>query len=79
MTFLGYCDGDESNMMFMQAPNSIIFTAAVALFDECLFPKCAKYKVPAVPQIQKPEEPKILIKTESVPDDDDSDAPFAPP
>jgi len=76
MTFLGYHDGHESNMMFMRAPNNIIFTAATALFDECLFPKCAKHKVPPVTQIQEPEEPKISIETESVPDED---APFTPP
>jgi len=78
MTFLGYCDGHESNMMFMCAPNNIIFTAATALFDERLFPKCAKHKVPSVTQIQEPEEPEISIETESVPNDD-LDAPFAPP
>jgi len=76
MTFLGYRDGHESNMMFMCAPNNIIFTAATALFDECLFPKCAKHKVPPVTQIQEPEEPEISIETVSVPDED---APFAPP
>ena len=80
MTFLGYRDGHESNMMFMRAPNNVIFTAATALFDERLFPKCAKKsKVPPVTQIQEPEEPEIIIETESVPGDDDSDAPFAPP
>jgi len=78
MTFLGYHDGHESNM-FMCAPNNIIFTAAMALFDEHLFPKCAKHKVPPVTQIQEPEEPEISIETESVPDDNNSDAPFAPP
>ena len=79
MTFLGYRDGHESNMMFMRAPNNVIFTAAMALFDECLFPKCEKkLKVPPVTQIQEPEEPEISIETESVPDDDDG-APFAPP
>ena len=80
MTFLGYRDGHESNMMFMRAPNNVIFTAATVLFDERLFPKCAKKsKVPPVTQIQEPEEPEIIIETESVPGDDDSDAPFAPP
>jgi len=79
MTFLGYRDGHESNMMFMCAPNNIIFTAAMALFDECLFPKCAKHKVPPVTQIQEQEEPKYSIETESVPDDNNLDAPFAPP
>ena len=67
------------NMMFMHAPNNVISTAATALFDECLFPKCAKHKVPPVTQIQELEEPKISIETESVPDDNNSDAPFAPP
>jgi len=76
MTFLGYRDGHESNMMFMHAPNNVIFTAAMALFDERLFPKCAKHKVPPVTQIQEPEEPEISIETESVPDED---APFTPP
>jgi len=79
MTFFGCHDGHELNMMFMCAPNNIIFTAAMALFDECLFPKCANHKVPPVTQIQEPEEPKISIETESVPNDDDSDAPFTPP
>jgi len=76
MTFLGYHDGHESNMMFMRAPNNVIFTAATALFDERLFPKCAKQKVPPVTQIQEPEEPEISIETESVPNED---APFTPP
>jgi len=36
-------------------------------------------KVPPVTQIQELEGPKISVETESVPDDDDLDAPFAPP
>jgi len=63
----------------MCAPKNIIFTAAMALFDEYLFPKCAKHKVPPVTQIQEPEEPEISIETESVPNDDNLDAPFTPP
>ena len=78
MTFLGYRDGHESNM-FMHTPNNVIFTAAMALFDEHLFPKCAKHKVPPVTQIQEPEEPEITIETQSEPGDDDPDAPFPPP
>jgi len=77
MTFLGYRHGHELNMMFMRAPNNVIFTAAMALFDEHLFPKCAKTKVPPVTQIQELEEPGIEIEIESVPDDDR--APFSPP
>jgi hypothetical protein len=77
MTFLGYRDGHELNMMFMCPPNNIIFTAATALFDEHLFPRCAKRsKVPPVTQIQDSEEPEIIIDSESVPDDS---APFDPP
>jgi len=80
MTFLGYRDGRESNLMFMRAPNNVIFTAATALFDEQLFPKCVKKsKVPPVTQIQEPEEPEITIETQSEPGDDDPDAPFPPP
>ena len=54
--------------------------AATALFDERLFPKCAKEKgqVPPVTQIQELEEPEIIIDTESVPNDD-TGAPFIPP
>jgi len=76
MTFLGYRDGHESNMMFMRPPNNVIFTAATALFDERLFPRCPGHKVPPVTQIQEPEEPEIEIETESVLDED---APFDPP
>jgi len=64
----------------MRAPNNVIFTAATALFDERLFPKCVKKsKVPPVTQIQEPEEPEITIETQSEPGDDDPDAPFPPP
>ena len=63
----------------MRPPNNTVFTAATALFDERLFPRCAsKNKVPPVTQIQDSEEPEILIETESVPDDDVG-APFTPP
>ena len=79
MTFLGFHDDRKSNLMFMHLANNVIFTAATALFDECLFPKCAKKScVPPVTQIQEPEKPQIIIDTESVPDDDTS-APFVPP
>ena len=79
MTFLGFHDDRQSNLMFMHPPNNVIFMAATALFDGRLFPKCAKKsRVPPVTQIQEPEEPEIIIDTESVPDDD-SGAPFIPP
>ena len=79
MTFLGFCDDCESNLMFMCPPNNIIFMATMALFDERLFPRCAKKsQVPPVTQIQEPEKPEIIIDMESVPDDD-TGAPFVPP
>ena len=79
MTFLGFHDDRESILMVMHPPNNVIFTAATALFDECLFPRCAKKsRVPPITQIQEPEEPEIIIDTESMPDDD-TGAPLVPP
>ena len=78
MTFLSFHDDSESNLMFMCLSNNVIFTAATALFDEWLFPRCPKKnQVPPVRHIQEPKEHKIVIETESVPDDD-SGACFAP-
>ena len=39
MTFIGYPQGTKG-WMFMRGPNNVIFTAAQALFDKTLFPKC---------------------------------------
>ncbi|KDR83045.1 hypothetical protein GALMADRAFT_16745, partial [Galerina marginata CBS 339.88] len=77
MIFLGY-RGHHSNMIFMRSPRNVIFTSATALFDEKLFPKCAKDKVPPVTKIQKPipEEPEIEIEIGSDPEEDD---PYNPP
>jgi len=59
-------------MLFMRAPNNVLFTAATALFDEHLFPKCdKKQKVPPVTQIQQPEESSVEIEIEDVADDDE--------
>ena len=61
----------------MRAPNNVLFTAATALFDEHLFPKCEKkQKVPPVTQIQQPEEPNVEIEIEEVPDEDKDLNPF---
>ena len=63
ITILGFHDDCGSNLIFKYLPNNVTFTAATALFDEWLF---------------EPKEPKIVIETEGMPDDD-SGAPFVPP
>jgi len=55
MIFLGY-RGHHSNMIFMRSPNNVVFTAATALFDEHMFHKCDKTKVPPVTRIQGEQE-----------------------
>src|SRR6266446_83806 len=78
MIFIGYRQ-HHSNMMFMRSPNNVIFTAATALFDENLFPKCpTKSKVPPVTRIRdkKPEEPVVEIEFEDLPSEDEI---FTPP
>jgi len=77
MIFIGYRQ-HHSNMMFMRSPNNVIFTAATALFDENLFPKCpTKSKVPPVTRIRdkKPEEPVVEIEFEDLSSEDT----FTPP
>src|SRR6267378_7769231 len=78
MIFIGY-QQHHSNMIFMCSLNNVIFTAATALFDKHLFPKCpTKSKVPPVTQIQdkKLEEPVVEIEFEDLPSEDDT---FTPP
>jgi len=75
MVFLRY-SGHHTNMIFMRSLNIIIFTATTALFDEKMFPKCVKTKVPPVTQLQDPtEEPVVEIEI-GVPNEDE---PYAPP
>jgi len=52
MIFLGYRFGHESNMRFMRSPNNVLFYGTTALFDETMFPKCSKSKVPPVTKIR---------------------------
>ena len=40
MTYLGVAPGGLGNHLFMRSPNNVLFTAAQALFDEYLFPRC---------------------------------------
>ena len=39
MTFIGIPPGTKG-YLFMRSPNNVVFTAAKALFDETLYPKC---------------------------------------
>ncbi|KAI0055097.1 hypothetical protein BV25DRAFT_1789644, partial [Artomyces pyxidatus] len=41
MTYLGVAPGGHGDR-FMRSPNNVVFTSAHALFDENMFPKCAK-------------------------------------
>ena len=43
MIFLGYSDGVKG-YLFLQLHNNSLFTAATALFDEAMFPKCPDLK-----------------------------------
>ena len=42
MTYLGVAPGGMGNYLFMRSPRNVLFTAAQALFDEYLFPRCPK-------------------------------------
>ncbi|VDC05138.1 unnamed protein product [Peniophora sp. CBMAI 1063] len=42
MIYLGVAPGGLGNHLFMRLPNNMLFTAAQALFDEHLFPRCKK-------------------------------------
>ena len=65
MTFLGFKETPK-NMLFMRAPNNVLFTAATALFDEKLFPRNTKTRPPAITELRKriPNEPFLEIKFE---------------
>jgi len=53
MTFLGNHPGGKG-WIFMRGPNNIIFSAAQAIFDESLFPKCPKANVHVPTRLQTP-------------------------
>ena len=44
MTYLGTAPGGKG-WIFMRAPNNIVFTAAQAIFNKSMFPKCPASKV----------------------------------
>ena len=85
MTFLGYRFGHESNMIFMRAPNNVLFYGTTALFDETLFPKCPTTKVPPVTEIrnkkkksQENEPPVVIEFGDESSDDNDDLLPYSP-
>lgn len=80
MTFLRYNAGTAKNTLFMHAPNNVLFSAATALFDELLFPKCEKPSPLKTRCIRGPsnmEEPIMEIEWDEAESDDD--APHVPP
>ena len=83
MVYLGVGNGGH-NYKFMRMPNNVIFTAAQAVFDEHLFPKCpghdTKRQRPiSVPEEdQKKEKPANQVPTHFLPPDDDEE-PRRPP
>ena len=56
MTYLGTAPGGKG-WIFMRAPNNIVFTAAQAIFDESMFPKCPASKVRPSTRLQTPAPP----------------------
>lgn len=75
MTYLGVAPGGMGNYLFMRSPNVVLFTAAQALFDEYLFPRCPK-------SVESRHRPTVLNRRYTPPledstelDDDDGPAP----
>ncbi|PIL37704.1 hypothetical protein GSI_01398 [Ganoderma sinense ZZ0214-1] len=78
MIYLGVGAGNH-NHKFMRLPNNVIFTAAQALFDESLFPKCSHEKKRQGQQsVPEPVEPVDQATTPSLLPDD-GDEPRRPP
>ena len=73
MVYLGVGAGNH-NHKFMRLKNNVIFTAAQALFDEHMFPKCPheqkRQRQPNAPE--EPQEPADQVPIPlNLPDDDD--------
>ncbi|EIM79808.1 uncharacterized protein STEHIDRAFT_34190, partial [Stereum hirsutum FP-91666 SS1] len=68
MTYLGTSDGGHGNIFMWE--NNSMFTAAHALFDENLFPRCSesnRHKSNRLPRRKDPQP--------TIPPDDDGDVP----
>ena len=55
MTFISLADGVKG-YIFMRSPNNVIFTAAQALFDETLYPKCPDMCHPGYTPVGIPDD-----------------------
>ena len=59
MTYLGTTPGGKG-WIFMRAPNNTVFTAAQAIFDESMFPKCPASKIQPSTRLQSPAPPPVV-------------------
>ena len=59
MTYLGTAPGGKG-WIFMRTPNNIVFTAAQAIFDESMFPKCPALKMRPSTRLQSPVPPPMV-------------------
>ena len=79
MIYLGVGAGNH-NHKFMRLKNNVIFTAAQALFDEHMFPKCP-HEQKRQRQLNTPEEPQEPTDQVPIPlnlPDDDDEQPRRP-
>ena len=81
MVYLGNHHGGKG-WIFMRSPNNIIFSAAQAIFDESLFPKCPKANIRTYTRLQTPAPlPSSCTKNRNgdcqcpVPGDEEEDKP----
>ena len=81
MVYLGIGDGGH-NYKFMRLPNNVIFTAAQALFDEHMFPKCPheqkRRRQQIAPNEEESQEPADQVPAPIFFPDDDEE-PHCPP
>ncbi len=75
MIYLGVGAGSHNHKSICM-PNNVIFTAAQALFDEHMFPKCPhdqkRQKQDIASEESEQEKPAYQVPTPSIlPDDDD--------
>ena len=79
MTFIGYAEGVKG-YLFMRSPNNVVFTAAQALFDEKMFPKCPDMHHGTTPIGEQPtHEENIPLEDGDGDDWLDFDGPGQPP
>ena len=75
MVYIGIAEGIKGNR-FMRITNNQVFTAATALFDESLFPKCKTAIKRPTTRLYEPVDQQPPITPRLTLDDDDDDLPF---